>query len=100
MDASVGPTPWDGPPTCWACSPPSYVASTRPGYSPEPLGRRQRRYSRAELTVATRVRALLDESMPLIAGIRIVSLERRLQALTYASSTLNRKLRLNATVQW
>jgi MerR family transcriptional regulator/heat shock protein HspR len=39
----------------------------------------QRRYSRAELTVATRVRELLDENMPLIAAIRIVSLERRLQ---------------------
>ena len=41
---------------------------------------RQRRYSRAELTVATRVRELLDENMPLIAAIRMVSLERRLQA--------------------
>lgn len=40
----------------------------------------QRRYSRAELSVATRVRELLDENMPLIAAIRIVSLERRLQA--------------------
>ncbi|MDQ4010224.1 MAG: MerR family transcriptional regulator [Actinomycetota bacterium] len=40
----------------------------------------QRRYSRAELTVATRVRELLDENMPLIAAIRIVSLERQLQA--------------------
>lgn len=40
----------------------------------------QRRYSRAELTVAIRVRELLDENMPMTAAIRIVSLERRLQA--------------------
>lgn len=40
----------------------------------------QRRYSRAELTLATQVRKLLDEHMPLIAAIRIVSLERQLEA--------------------
>ncbi|MBV8542124.1 MAG: MerR family transcriptional regulator [Pseudonocardiales bacterium] len=39
----------------------------------------QRRYSRAELTLALRVRALLDLNMPLVAAIRIVSLERRLE---------------------
>lgn len=40
----------------------------------------QRRYSRAELTLAVRVRELLDVNMPLIAAIRIVSLERQLEA--------------------
>ncbi|MDQ3764003.1 MAG: MerR family transcriptional regulator [Actinomycetota bacterium] len=40
----------------------------------------QRRYSRAELTLAMRVRELLDANMPLIAAIRIVSLERQLEA--------------------
>jgi DNA-binding transcriptional MerR regulator len=40
----------------------------------------QRRYSRAELTVAIRVRQLLDQNMPLTAAIRIVSLERQLAA--------------------
>lgn len=40
----------------------------------------QRRYSRAELTVAIRVRQLLDQNMPLSAAIRIVSLERQLAA--------------------
>jgi DNA-binding transcriptional MerR regulator len=40
----------------------------------------QRRYSRAELTLALRVRELLDVNMPLIAAIRIVSLERQLEA--------------------
>jgi DNA-binding transcriptional MerR regulator len=38
----------------------------------------QRRYSRAELTLATRVRDLLDENMPLAAAIRIVELEYQL----------------------
>ena len=40
----------------------------------------QRRYSRAELTLALRVRALLDQNMPLAAAIRIVSLEHQLAA--------------------
>jgi MerR family transcriptional regulator/heat shock protein HspR len=40
----------------------------------------QRRYSRAELTLALRVRELLDVNMPLIAAIRIVSLELQLEA--------------------
>lgn len=40
----------------------------------------QRRYSRAELSLALRVRELLDVNMPLIAAIRIVSLERQLEA--------------------
>ncbi len=38
----------------------------------------QRRYSRAELTLAARVRELLDENMPLAAAIRIVDLEQQL----------------------
>jgi MerR family transcriptional regulator/heat shock protein HspR len=40
----------------------------------------QRRYSRTELTLALRVRELLDVNMPLTAAIRIVSLERQLAA--------------------
>jgi MerR family transcriptional regulator, heat shock protein HspR len=40
----------------------------------------QRRYSRAELTLALRVRELLDGNMPLIAAVRIVSLEYQLEA--------------------
>lgn len=40
----------------------------------------QRRYSRAELSLAQRVRTLLDENMPLTAAIRIVSLEHQLAA--------------------
>ncbi len=40
----------------------------------------QRRYSRAELSLAQRVRTLLDENMPLAAAIRIVSLEHQLAA--------------------
>ncbi|HEY3896045.1 MAG TPA: MerR family transcriptional regulator [Pseudonocardiaceae bacterium] len=40
----------------------------------------QRRYSRAELALAMRVRELLDVNMSLIAAIRIVSLERELEA--------------------
>jgi DNA-binding transcriptional MerR regulator len=40
----------------------------------------QRRYSRADLTLATRVRELLDENMPLAAATRIVSLEHQLAA--------------------
>ncbi len=40
----------------------------------------QRRYSRAELALALRVRELLDGNMPLIAAVRIVSLERQLEA--------------------
>lgn len=35
----------------------------------------QRRYSRAELDLAARVRALLDQNMPLAAATRIVHLE-------------------------
>ena len=40
----------------------------------------QRRYSRSELTLAIRVRELLDQNMPLAAAIRIVSLEHQLAA--------------------
>jgi DNA-binding transcriptional MerR regulator len=40
----------------------------------------QRRYSRADLALATRVRELLDQNMPLAAAIRIVSLEHQLAA--------------------
>jgi MerR family transcriptional regulator, heat shock protein HspR len=40
----------------------------------------QRRYSRADLTLAMRVRALLDQNMPLAAATRIVSLEHQLAA--------------------
>ena len=40
----------------------------------------QRRYSRAELALATRVRELLDQNMPLAAATRIVSLEHQLAA--------------------
>ena len=39
----------------------------------------QRRYSRAELALATRVRELLDQNMPLAAATHIVSLEHQLQ---------------------
>ncbi|MGH4020882.1 MAG: MerR family transcriptional regulator [Pseudonocardiaceae bacterium] len=38
----------------------------------------QRRYSRAELALAARVRELLDQNMPLAAAIRIVELEYQL----------------------
>lgn len=40
----------------------------------------QRRYSRAELTLALHVRELLNQNMPLAAAIRIVSLEQQLAA--------------------
>lgn len=40
----------------------------------------QRRYSRADLALAIRVRELLDENMPLAAATRIVSLEQQLTA--------------------
>jgi MerR family transcriptional regulator/heat shock protein HspR len=40
----------------------------------------QRRYSRADLTLAMRVRELLDQNMPLAAATRIVSLEHQLVA--------------------
>jgi MerR family transcriptional regulator, heat shock protein HspR len=40
----------------------------------------QRRYSRADLTLAMRVRALLDQNLPLAAAIRVVSLEHQLAA--------------------
>ncbi len=54
----------------------------------------QRRYSRAELALALRVRELLDVNMPLIAAIRIVSLERQLEAahrrIAYLESILPR----------
>ena len=46
--------------------------------SPDRSAGGQRRYSRSELTVAGRVRELLDENIPLAAAIRIVSLEREL----------------------
>ncbi|MGH3784493.1 MAG: MerR family transcriptional regulator [Pseudonocardiaceae bacterium] len=40
----------------------------------------QRRYSRADLALAIRVRELLDQNMPLAAATRIVSLEQQLAA--------------------
>jgi MerR family transcriptional regulator/heat shock protein HspR len=40
----------------------------------------QRRYSRTELTLATRVRELLDQNMSLTAATRIVGLEHQLAA--------------------
>ncbi len=42
----------------------------------------QRRYSRADLALAIRVRELLDENMPLAAATRIVSLEHQLTVMT------------------
>jgi DNA-binding transcriptional MerR regulator len=54
----------------------------------------QRRYSRAELTLALQVRTLLDQNMPLAAAIRIVSLERQLaaaqQRIAHLEQTLDR----------
>lgn len=50
----------------------------------------QRRYSRAELTLALRVRELLDVNMPLIAAIRIVSLSSSSRPLTGESPSSNR----------
>ena len=53
----------------------------------------QRRYSRAELTLAQRVRTLLDQNMPLAAAIRIVSLEHQLaaahQRITHLEHTIH-----------
>ena len=53
----------------------------------------QRRYSRVELTLALRVRELLDHNMPLAAAIRIVSLEHQLatahQRITHLEHTTN-----------
>jgi MerR family transcriptional regulator/heat shock protein HspR len=40
----------------------------------------QRRYSRADLTLAMRVRELLDQNLPLAVATRIVSLEHQLAA--------------------
>lgn len=48
--------------------------------SPDRSAGGQRRYSRAELTLAIWVRELLDQNMPLAAAIRIVSLEHQLTA--------------------
>lgn len=48
--------------------------------TPDRSAGRQRRYSRAELTIALQVRELLDQNMPLAAALRIVSLERQLAA--------------------
>jgi MerR family transcriptional regulator/heat shock protein HspR len=52
----------------------------------------QRRYSRADLTLATRVRALLDQNMSLAAATRIVSLEHQLSTahrrITHLEQTL------------
>jgi DNA-binding transcriptional MerR regulator len=45
---------------------------------PERSAGGQRRYSRTELALADRVRALLDQNMPLAAAIRIVELEEEL----------------------
>lgn len=49
--------------------------------SPERSPGGQRRYSRSELDLAGRIRALLDQNMPLAAATRIVELE---EALTRA----------------
>jgi len=46
--------------------------------TPERSAGGQRRYSRTELDLASRVRALLDQNMPLAAAIRIVELEEEL----------------------
>lgn len=43
--------------------------------TPERSAGGQRRYNRSELGLAVRVRALLDQNMPLAAAIRIVALE-------------------------
>ncbi|MDQ3765407.1 MAG: helix-turn-helix domain-containing protein [Actinomycetota bacterium] len=49
----------------------------------------QRRYSRAELALALRVRELLDQNMPLAAAIRIVSSNTNSPQPTSASLTSN-----------
>lgn len=54
----------------------------------------QRRYSRAELALALRVRELLDVNIPLTAAVRIVSLEQQLevayQRIAHLESTVSR----------
>jgi DNA-binding transcriptional MerR regulator len=50
----------------------------------------QRRYSRADLALASRVPELLHQNMPLTAATRIVSLEHQLAAPSSASPSLNR----------
>ncbi len=46
--------------------------------TPERSAGGQRRYSRAQLNLAARVRELLDQHMPLAAACRIVTLEHEL----------------------
>jgi MerR family transcriptional regulator, heat shock protein HspR len=63
--------------------------------SPDRSAGGQRRYSRAELTLALRVRALLDQNMPLAAAIRIVSLEHQLAAAQQRITELEQSLEQN-----
>ena len=52
----------------------------------------QRRYSRAELALATRVRELLDQNMPLTAATGIVSLELQLQTAYWRITNLEQTI--------
>lgn len=52
-----------------------------------------RRYSRDQLTLAARVRDLLDESYPLVGALRVVALEDELHAAKGVIASLRGRLR-------
>lgn len=51
----------------------------------------QRRYSRADLDLAIRVRELLDQNMPLTAAARIVELEHQLELARHRIAELEHR---------
>ena len=64
--------------------------------TPHRSGGGHRRYSRRQLAVAARVRALFDDGLNLDAATRIVSLEDELDAARARITELERRLAQNA----
>jgi DNA-binding transcriptional MerR regulator len=64
--------------------------------APHRSGGGHRRYSRRQLAVAARVRALFDQGLNLDAATRIVTLEDELDAARARISELERRLTQNA----
>ncbi len=79
-ERTTPPSPWARPRNYYRCSPHSYAASTRPASSNHTRSSGgHRRYSRRQLELAARIRALFDEGMTLDSAARIVGLRDELE---------------------
>ncbi|WP_438944190.1 MerR family transcriptional regulator [Nocardia gipuzkoensis] len=89
MTRTIPPTAWAGPQKSSAPPPPSCAASTLLTPQRSPGG--HRRYSRYQLRIAARARALVDSGTPLEAACRIIVLEDQLTEALELNAQLSRQ---------